>query len=139
MSFIRREQTQDVQGIREVNVSAFGQPQEADIVDELRWNCTDLLSLVAVRENRIVGHILFSPARIQNEDRILDGMARTNGGAAGVPATGDWLGTGTNRHRRTEGPALSVCECSRTCRLLPAIWLRTCKCTWSQKRVACAG
>lgn len=75
MISIRREQPQDVRGIREVNISAFGQPQEADIVDELRQNCTDLLSLVAVRQHRIVGHILFSPATIQSEDSILHGMA----------------------------------------------------------------
>lgn len=75
MRNIRQEEPQDVRGIREANISAFGQPQEADIVDELRRNCTDLLSLVAVRENRIVGHILLSPATIQSEDSILHGMA----------------------------------------------------------------
>jgi predicted N-acetyltransferase YhbS len=40
MISIRREHPQDVQGIREVNISAFGQPQEPDIVDELRRNCS---------------------------------------------------------------------------------------------------
>ena len=75
MITIPQEQPLDVQGIREANISAFCQPQEADIVDELCRNCTDLLSLVAVRENRIVGHILLSPATIQSEDKILHGMA----------------------------------------------------------------
>ena len=32
---IREEQSEDIPVIREVNKRAFGQPQEADIVDEL--------------------------------------------------------------------------------------------------------
>jgi putative acetyltransferase len=57
-----------------VNLLAFGQPQEADVVDKLRQNCPDLLSLVAVMDNRVVGHILFSPATIQGRDGTLHGM-----------------------------------------------------------------
>ncbi len=73
MIAIHREQPQDVKGIREVNLLAFDQPQEADIVDKLRRNCPDLLSLVAVMDNRVVGHILFSPATIEGKDRTLHG------------------------------------------------------------------
>jgi len=74
MIAIRREEPQDVKGIREVNLLAFGQPQEADVVDKLRQNCPDLLSLVAVLDNRVVGHILFSPTAIQSKDGVLHGM-----------------------------------------------------------------
>jgi len=74
MITIRQEQPWDVKEIREVNLLAFGQPQEADIVDKLRQNCPDLLSLVAIVENRVVGHILFSPATIQSHDGTLHGM-----------------------------------------------------------------
>lgn len=72
---IREEHAQDTKAIREVNVRAFGQSTEADIVDKLRKNCNDLLSLVAVINDRIVGHILFSEARIECENRTVQGMA----------------------------------------------------------------
>ena len=59
---IREEQTCDADAIRRVVTEAFGQPQEAQLVEALRNNCPDLLSLVAVAGQDIVGHILFSPA-----------------------------------------------------------------------------
>lgn len=74
MITIRREEWQDRKAIREVNLLAFGQPQEADVVDKLRQNCSDLLSLVAVRDDRVVGHILFSPATVEGKERVLHGM-----------------------------------------------------------------
>jgi putative acetyltransferase len=71
---VREEQSGDASVIREVNERAFGQPQEADIVDKLRRNCGDLLSLVAVADNHIVGHILFSPIEIENIETTPRGM-----------------------------------------------------------------
>lgn len=71
---VREEQPRDRSAIREVNIRAFGQPEEADIVDRLRQNCTELLSLVAIRQDRVVGHILFSPVRIEGENRAVHGM-----------------------------------------------------------------
>ena len=71
---IREEQSEDIPIIREVNKRAFGQPQEADVVDELRRNCNDLMSLVAVAQDQVVGHILFSPVTIESEDRIVRGV-----------------------------------------------------------------
>ena len=59
---IRQEHTGDAEAIRRVNTEAFGQVQEAQLVDALRNGCADLLSLVAVDGQDIVGHILFSPA-----------------------------------------------------------------------------
>jgi len=72
---IREEQRLDITSIRELNIKAFGQSQEADIVDQLRPSCNDLLSLVAVLENQVVGHILFSPATIEGQGRNVSGMA----------------------------------------------------------------
>jgi putative acetyltransferase len=46
---------------------AFGQPKEADLVDALRRRGGVTLSLVAVRDNEVVGHILFSPVTIESE------------------------------------------------------------------------
>ena len=71
---IRKEQPQDIPIIHEVNKRAFGQLLEADLVDRLRRNCNDLLSLVAVVGNEIVGHILFSPVTVEGEETMAEGM-----------------------------------------------------------------
>ena len=71
---IREEQPQDIKAIREVNIRAFAQTQEADIVDKLRQNCDELLSLVALKQNQVVGHILFSPVIVDNIDGTVEGM-----------------------------------------------------------------
>jgi len=67
---IRRETVNDVTVIRCINERAFGQSVEADIIDKLRENCHELLSLVAVLDGQSVGHILFSPASIDNTDSV---------------------------------------------------------------------
>lgn len=72
---IREEQLQDIEAISELNVRTFGQIQEAELVDKLRQNCSDLLSLVAVMQDQVVGHILFSPASIESLERTVQGMA----------------------------------------------------------------
>jgi putative acetyltransferase len=59
---IRREEKKDVEGIRAVNVAAFGSTTEAHIVDALRGD--DVLSLVAEEGDAVVGHIMFSPVQI---------------------------------------------------------------------------
>ena len=61
---IREEQPSDAAAIREVNESAFAGAHEADIVDALRANGAVLLSLVATIRDRVVGHLLYSPAVI---------------------------------------------------------------------------
>ena len=66
---IRPEQPTDILAIREVNHLAFGQGLEGQIVDALRSNNAVLLSLVALVENQIVGHILYSPLSI--DDKIV--------------------------------------------------------------------
>jgi putative acetyltransferase len=71
---IRRERPEDVPAIRIVNEKAFGQPQEAAVVDALRRACDGLLSLVAIDDGRLVGHILFSPATIDGHAPIVGGM-----------------------------------------------------------------
>jgi putative acetyltransferase len=71
---IREEQAGDVDAIREVNRKAFGRDQEAGIVDNLRHNCPTRLSLVAVKDGQIVGHIYFSPAWIVGQSMTIEGM-----------------------------------------------------------------
>ena len=70
-TIIRHEGPLDVAGIRTVIIEAFGQPQEADLVDALRSAGKMTLSLVAVAGERVVGHILFSPVTIENQDGVV--------------------------------------------------------------------
>jgi putative acetyltransferase len=71
---IREEIPQDIDAIRAINEQAFGQPQEANIVDKLRANCDGLLSLVALKDDKIIAHILFSPVTIEGIFGMLKGM-----------------------------------------------------------------
>jgi len=73
MSIIRREQPEDIAEIREIIIRAFGQQQEASVVDKLRENCNSILSLVALTDGKVVGHILFSPAVIEGQHGRLVG------------------------------------------------------------------
>ena len=73
---IRPEQSEDIAAIRELNRRAFGQEQEGRIVDALRAHGGADLSLVAVDNGRIVGHILYSPLQLGRvEGRALGPMA----------------------------------------------------------------
>jgi putative acetyltransferase len=64
MPLIRDEQPDDIAVIREVNRLAFGQDDEGRIVDALRANGAATLSLVAVDDAVVVGHIMFSPLSV---------------------------------------------------------------------------
>jgi len=74
MITIRPESAEDEAGVRRVNERAFPTAAEADIVDALRANCPDVVSLVAEENARIVGHILFSPAVLATPGNELRGM-----------------------------------------------------------------
>jgi len=74
MPIIRREAAGDVEQIHKVNELAFEKKEEADIVDRLRENCPEYFSFIAVVENQIVGHILFTPAWIESPHGPITGM-----------------------------------------------------------------
>jgi len=74
MITIRPEGPDDESGVRNVNRLAFERDEEADVVDRLRERCAQRLSLVAVDGERIVGHILFTPATIESDGKVLNGM-----------------------------------------------------------------
>ncbi len=61
---IRDERPSDIDAIREVNRQAFNQEQEGRIVDALRERGGALLSLVAVANGLVVGHVMFSPLTV---------------------------------------------------------------------------
>ena len=81
MPTIRLELSTDTAAVRRVNELAFGRASEADLVDALRRHSAVTLSLVAVLEGRVVGHILFSPVDIER-----DGMHATAVGLAPMAA-----------------------------------------------------
>jgi putative acetyltransferase len=64
---VRAEQKNDVEAIDEVNRLAFGQEDECLLIRRIRNSPRFIpdLSLVAVKEGKIVGHILFSPIIIE--------------------------------------------------------------------------
>jgi putative acetyltransferase len=61
---IRTEEQADYLPIYAVNESAFETPAEAKLVDVLRMEAHPVISLVANEGEKIVGHILFSPASL---------------------------------------------------------------------------
>jgi putative acetyltransferase len=71
---IRRETTGDVRQIRQINELAFERTTEADVIDRLRQTCPDFVSLVAIADGQIVGHILFTPAWLESPTGRVEGM-----------------------------------------------------------------
>lgn len=74
MVAIRPEQPEDMADIHRVNAAAFGQPQEADLVDALRRAEMLTISLVAIQIDRIVGHIAFSPVTITSDTAVVEAI-----------------------------------------------------------------
>ncbi len=96
MIVIRDETASDYQAVHRVNELAFGRPDEANLVDSLRNVATGLISLVAVMELEVVGHILFSHCHSQcSRLRFSGDRARATGRSAGASA---------NRHRQSSRP-----------------------------------
>jgi putative acetyltransferase len=67
---VRHEREEDQPAVHKINEIAFGQPDEADLVDALRKNARPYISLVAVEQGVVLGHILFSPVTIESKDKI---------------------------------------------------------------------
>ena len=67
---IRREEAHDAPDVRVLNVTAFGSATEANIVDVLRSQAHDVLSLVAEEDGTIVGHIMFSPITLGSDEEL---------------------------------------------------------------------
>lgn len=65
MPIVRKEYYADREAIRLVNELAFGQADEADLVDSLRAGGKVTLSLVVEVNRSIAGYILFSPVSIE--------------------------------------------------------------------------
>jgi putative acetyltransferase len=73
---IRQERPGDAGAIRAVQLAAFGQPGEADLVETLRESGDAVVSVVAEDHGRIVGHVLFSRLTIHGAGgRIVPALA----------------------------------------------------------------
>jgi len=57
---LRFEKKEDIKGIHSVHVESFETDQEAKLVDDLRLGGLDLISLVAEKNQKIIGHLLFT-------------------------------------------------------------------------------
>lgn len=74
MIIVRAEKTEDHTSVRIVNELAFGQPNEANLVDALRADAHPFISLVAVVDGWVAGHIFFSPVSIESETGAFTAM-----------------------------------------------------------------
>jgi putative acetyltransferase len=74
---IREEETGDHTQVFRVNSEAFETDLEEKLVEALRSRVEPLISLVAVVEERVVGHILFTPVKV-------DGCAKSGAALMGL-------------------------------------------------------
>ena len=74
MVTIRQEEAGDAAAIRCVVQEAFGGSAEADLIDALRTHGKLKLSLVAVREGQVAGHLLFTEVTIESVGSSLNAL-----------------------------------------------------------------
>lgn len=74
---VRPETAADEAAIREIETLAFGRPLEAGMVDKVRQSpgFVPVLSLVAERDEKIVGHVLFSKVTIEDAGEAVEVLA----------------------------------------------------------------
>jgi len=99
VTYIRPECESDWDGVRDVNDAAFGGSAESTLVERLRADGDLTLSLVAVEDGEIVGHIAFSRLEIPH----IDGEHKLHGAALApmaVAPTHQRLGIGSELVRQ---------------------------------------
>lgn len=67
MIIIRPEGPEHAAGVYQVEKDAFGRTAEADLCQRLRKRKAATISLVALEDDQVVGHVLFSAVRIVAE------------------------------------------------------------------------
>lgn len=67
MLIIRDECSDDFPAVYDINSRAFPTDAEARLVNTLRRKARPVVSLVALRDEMILGHIMFSPVQIDEE------------------------------------------------------------------------
>lgn len=71
---IRPQQAADLPRIEAVNEAAFADHGGTAAFDEFRRDRDDILSLVALADNEIIGHVLFSPVCMATQQGNVEGM-----------------------------------------------------------------
>ncbi|HJQ67474.1 MAG TPA: N-acetyltransferase [Blastocatellia bacterium] len=74
MTTVRAEEEEDYPQVARVIELAFGQADEARLVAALRTSADPHISLVAVEDDRVVGHIFFSPVTIESDRSLFTAM-----------------------------------------------------------------
>ncbi len=77
MIIVRTENSKDYEKVFEIHFRAFNRTKEAELVKKIRFSegfLTDL-SLVALYDNELVGHILFSVISVENEKEKYEALA----------------------------------------------------------------
>jgi putative acetyltransferase len=72
---VHQEQPAHREAIQQLYLAAFDNGPEAALVDRLRASCREYLAFVAVDNDEVVGHILFTPVTVQASDAIGMGLA----------------------------------------------------------------
>lgn len=67
---VRAETPADFVAVARLTQIAFNHAAEVQLIDSLRKQCHDCISLVAEQHGQIVGHIMFSPATLDNGSGI---------------------------------------------------------------------
>ena len=132
---IRQEASGDASAIRQVNEEAFGQTEEADLVEALRRRDAFTLSLVALLADQIVGHILFTPVQIESGDSSFEAVGL--GPMAVLPALpekGNRVEAGSGRSRGMPPGRPRDRGARRPSRVLSALWIFACQEVWHPVR-----
>jgi putative acetyltransferase len=76
MLTIRAESITDYAAVYEMHSLAFGRPNEAKLVEDIRHsvNFNPQLSMVAVQDELVVGHLLFSPLVIETKTKEIPAL-----------------------------------------------------------------
>jgi putative acetyltransferase len=85
---VRDETEADLATVRDLITAAFGQLEEARLVDQLRGQ-PGVLSLVAEADGAVIGHVMFSPIEGHTPGSGLHGV-----GLAPLAVSPDWQGRG---------------------------------------------
>lgn len=71
---VREQRAGEAAAIRSVHLAAFPLATEADLVEQLRGDGDAVISLVAVANGKVVGHVLFSRMSVEADGRGLVGL-----------------------------------------------------------------
>ena len=73
---VRNEQEKNWSAVHDLNTAAFETPAEANLVNVLRQQARPVVSLVAEDNQKVIGHIMFSPVVLSGyPDLMIMGLA----------------------------------------------------------------